>query len=119
MANPKTLPLFKTTYAVGKGDVFLTVVIGERQLGTSLAKLDGKLLMKGAIKKLKVGKGPGLAGSVLTMKSVVTDINDMTNRTSITIHLEGGAAPASHTLAIEVDQNGDSAIYRVQVDFVK
>ncbi len=118
MANPKTLPLFKTTYGVGNGEVLLTVVIGEKQLGASLARLDGKVLAQGAIKKVKVGKGPGLAGSKLTMKTVVTDINDMTNRTSITIVLAGGTAPASHTLAIEVDENGDSAIYRSEVEFV-
>ena len=112
------LPLFKTTYAVGAGEVLLTVVIGEKQLGTSLARMGDKALAKGAIKKLKVGKGPGLAGSKLTMKSVVTDSNDMTNRTSITIMLEGGTAPAKHTLAIEVDEQGDSAIYRSEVEFV-
>lgn len=119
MTNPKRPPLFKTTYKVASTDVLVTVIIGEQQLGTSIARLDGKVLKEGAIKKLRVGKGPALVGAKLTIKSVVTDSNDMTNRTSTTINLEGGAVPAEHTLTVDVDDNGDSAIYRTEVEFVK
>lgn len=117
MANPKRPPLFKTTYQVGSDDVSLRLVIGEKQFGSSLVRLDGTELTAGATKKYKVGKGSDLAGSRLTIKSVVTDTNDLINRTSITIHLEGGTAPATHTLSVEVDENGDSAIYRAEVNF--
>lgn len=119
MVNPKRPPLFKTTYVVAKDDVFLSVVIGEQQLGTSVVKLDGKVLKEGAVKKLKIGSGPKLVGSTLTIKSVVTDINDQTNRTSVTLTLEGGVVDAVHTLSVEVDDNGDSAIYRTEVEFSK
>jgi len=119
MANPKRPPQFKTTYKVDSADVFLTVLIGEKQLGASLVKLDGKVLGEGAIKKLKVGNGRDLVGAKLTTKTVVTDINDMTNRTSITLILGGGTVPAEHTLSVECDDNGDSAIYRTEVEFAK
>jgi hypothetical protein len=119
MTNPKRPPLFNTIYKVGKGNVSLTVVVGEAQLGASLVRLGDKEIGNGDIEKLIVGKGDDLIGAKVSIKTVVADINDMTNRTSITLLLEGGPVPAKHTLAVEVDDNGDSAIYRSVVEFAK
>ncbi|HEV8356002.1 MAG TPA: hypothetical protein VGQ17_04455 [Gemmatimonadales bacterium] len=117
MTNPKRPPLFSTSYQVAKDDVLLTVVIGEQQLGSSIVWLDDNVLKEGDVDKLKVGKGSALVGHRVTIKTVVTDTNDMTDRTSTTIILEGGTAPAEHTLSVDVDENGDSAIYRSKVEF--
>jgi hypothetical protein len=117
MANPKRPPLFKTDYKVGDGKVLLTVVIGEKQFGSSLLRIGSKEVGEGDIDKLEVGDGPSLAGSTHSIKTVVADLNDMTNRSSVTLLIEGGPTNAKHTLSVEVDDNGDSAIYRSAVAF--
>jgi hypothetical protein len=52
------------------------------------------------------------------VKTVVTDVNDKTNRTSVTYGLEGGPRPAEFSLEGTVAEEGDSIIYRVTFDFV-
>ena len=111
--------LFTTAYTVRGGEVSLTIVIGEAQLGSSLVKLAGTEIARGEIKDLKLGAGAMLAGKKLSVKSVVTDTNDKTNHTSIRYELKGGAADARHDLSIDVDQKGESVIYRIEVEFVQ
>ena len=52
------------------------------------------------------------------MKTVVTDVNDKTNRTSVTYELKGGVQPAEFSLEGTVAEEGDSIIYRASFDFV-
>ncbi|MGH7323702.1 MAG: hypothetical protein ACREJ9_03540 [Candidatus Rokuibacteriota bacterium] len=105
-----------TTYHVDSGDITLSIVIGDGQLGSSRVSLGGKVLGQGdAIKNLPLGKGSKLAGKALSVKSVVTDVNDQTNHTSITYSLRGGAAPADYELNATVTDEGDSIIYRATI----
>jgi len=112
-------PILTTTYTVGTGDVFLTIVVGEAQLGSSVVKLGGKEIGRGEIKELKLGTGSQLAGKKISVKTVVTDTNDKTNHTSVRYALTGGVAEARHDLSIDVDQEGESVIYRIEIEFVE
>ena len=101
-----------TEYEVGAGDVTLTVVIGEGQLGSSLVKVGEKQLTIGDVTKLKVGKGSAVAGKDLFIKTVVTDVNDKTDRTSVRYELKGGTVDKTFDLDATVDEEGGSVIYR-------
>jgi hypothetical protein len=105
-----------TTYHVDDGVVTLTIVIGDGQLGSSRVSLDDTIIGQGdAIENLRLGEGSGLDGKTLAVKSVVTDVNDQTNHTSITYSLRGGAAPADYELDATVAEEGDSVIYRATI----
>lgn len=107
------------TYVVrSSSPVKLTVVIGDAQLGTSLVRLGSqKPLTVGQVKGLAIGKGSSLRGRKLFIKSVVTDVNDKTNHTSISYKLSGGTAPASFGLDATVEEEGDSIVYRATFSF--
>ncbi len=106
-----------TSYQVAAGEVKLTITIGNAQLGDSIVKLENKVLGMGDIVNLVVGKGPAITGKALRVKSVVTDVSDKTNMTSIAYLLTGGAAPGTYDLNAEVAQEGDSIIYRAAFHF--
>jgi hypothetical protein len=106
------------TYPVSDGDVALTVIVGNKQLGTSRARIGAKALHTGDFKNFILGKGRALKGKVLSLKTVVADVNDKTNLTSVRYVIDGGANPATWDLEATVAQNGDSIIYRVNVEFV-
>lgn len=108
----------QTQYTVGDGEVKLTVVIGDAQLGSSVANVGGKEIGRGALTNLAVGKGAKLRGKSLRVKTVVTDVSDKTNRTSVTYELKGGAQPAEFSLEGTVAEEGDSIIYRASIDFI-
>jgi hypothetical protein len=108
-----------TTYHVGAGDIALTLSIGDGQLGSSRVLLGTKVLGQGDdITNLLIGKGPKLAGKSIDVKTVVSDVNDQTNHTSLTYSLRGGPAPADYQLSATVAEEGDSVIYRATIRFV-
>jgi hypothetical protein len=108
-----------TTYAVGSGDITLTITIGDGQLGSSRVTLGKKVLAEGdEIATLPIGKGSILRDKAIQVKSVVSDVNDQTNHTSITYSLRGGPAAADYRLASTVAEEGDSVIYRATIRFL-
>jgi hypothetical protein len=104
-------------YPVSDGIVSLSIAIGEGQLGQSRVSLEGRELKIGAIKRLPIGSGRDLLGLTLTVKSVITDISDKTDRTSITYRMWGGLLDLEFAQQATVDREGDSVIYRLYVDF--
>jgi hypothetical protein len=110
----------ETSYKVATDVVTLSIVIGDAQMGASIVKLDDRELGEpGEIDDLVVGKGPTIKGKTLFVKSVVTDINDMTNHTSISYELKGGAAPQTFTAQSDVENEGDSVIYRATIHLIR
>jgi hypothetical protein len=103
-----------TTYEVSQGDVTLTIKIGDAQLGASIVKLEEKELGIGKIENLQIGKGPDIAGKTLSIKSIVSDVNDKTNHTSICYVLKGGKVDKEYDLGGTVDEEGASIIYRAK-----
>lgn len=109
---------FETSYDVGAGDVRLTVVVGNMQFGTSAVSLNGVPLAVGDVNGLRIPADGGLAGRDLFVKSIVTDINDMSDRTSLRYVLTGGVADKQFDLEAAADQEGDSVVYRTTIHFV-
>ncbi|MBD0254482.1 MAG: hypothetical protein ICV83_02085 [Cytophagales bacterium] len=59
-------------------DVFLTVTIGNAQLGASLVvDGSGNTLAKGDIAKVNLGRGSSLLGTAITVFTNVLDVNDV------------------------------------------
>ena len=97
-------------YAVAAGRVTLSVLVGDGQMGTSVVRLDQEQLAIGDITDLAIGRGPDIAGKQLFVKTVVTDVNDKTNHTSVRYELQGGKADKNFDLAESVDQECGSII---------
>ena len=107
-----------STYRVGTGDIRLEVTIGEGQFGSTRATVGAKQLDDVHDMNQLIGKGSELAGQVLTVRSVVTDTNLQTNRTSVTYRLTGGPAPLEQTLSLTVEEESDSVDYKAVFQLV-
>jgi hypothetical protein len=101
-----------TTYQTAPGKVRFDIVIGNAQIGASVVKLNKTEVARGDISDLDLGSGNTLAGKSLTIKSVVTDVNDSTNRTSIKYVFRRGQDLQEFLSKVEVENNGESIIYR-------
>jgi hypothetical protein len=113
----KTVDL-TTDYEVAAGNVLLSIDIGDAQIGSSIVKLDQEELGRGDISELVVGIGPKIRGKALIIKSIVTDVNDSTNHTSITYKLKGGLRDIRYVSSATVDEDGDSIIYRAHFNLI-
>ena len=99
-------------YHTSPADLILTVEFGDAQIGASVVKLSGTERGTGEITDLKIGSKQAVVGKKVTVKSVVTDVNDKTNRTSVTYTLRSGKLKQVFVSSGTVDVNGDSIIYR-------
>jgi len=102
---------YESNYKVGEGDVQLEVIIGDGQFGSTLVMIGADELEQVHDFKRVLGKGPDLAGKIVSITSIVTDTNVQTNKTSVTYRLAGGPTPLEHTLAFTVDNERDSVDY--------
>lgn len=107
------------TYVVGDGPVKLTIIIGDGQIGGSALKMDGGVIgSPGVVEKQLIGRGPDLVNKVLEAKTLVADINDATDWTSVTYELTGGPPQQPVTAKQRVENEGDGVIYRTNFRFV-
>lgn len=106
------------SYQVSDGEVRLSIIIGDAQIGSSVVSLDSDEIGRGDISNLVVGSGPDIKNKALFTKSVVTDVNDASDWISITYHLEGGAQNQDYSSSDKVEAAGDSIIYRAKFNFV-
>ena len=106
------------TYTVGTRDVFLSLLIGEGQFGTSDVLLDDKQLVRasGPI-KLLVGRGPDVDGSTLLVRSIVNDVSTQTNRMSITYRFTGGKSSEEFIARGRSDDEGGLLIFEATFTF--
>ncbi|MFC2142000.1 hypothetical protein ACFLR7_03600 [Acidobacteriota bacterium] len=106
-------------YKIAEDDVYVTVVIGDGNVGNSTVKLDGTLLQMGEIDHLKVGDGPELIGKVLSIRTRNTHTNNQTDWTSTSYFLEGGQEEKADTLKEQVENPGDTILYTAIYEFVE
>jgi hypothetical protein len=100
-------------------NVILDIIIGDAQIGSSIVRLNQKEKGRGSkIHDLIIGKGSVLKNKALLIKSIVTDVSDSTNQTSITYVLKGGVRNQEFTSSGTVEKNGDAIIYRAKFNFV-
>lgn len=113
--------VLETNYAVAGNDVTLSIDIGEGQLGDSVVRLQGKDITPkdtAHIRNLPIGGGAKLTGQALGIKTIVSDVNDSTNKTSVRYRLEGGKTPGQYELRADVAEEGDAVVYHVTIHFV-
>jgi len=87
---PRKAVAHKQEYEVAEGPIRLTVVVGDRQYGSSMVFLDQELITNGDIDELPLGTGAELAGRTATVYTLVTDIREKKNEMSVTWILTGG-----------------------------
>jgi hypothetical protein len=99
----------------GGSPVYLTVTIGDDQVGTTVVTWDGAVGDPDPdITHKPFGKaGDDLRTKLLVCLTTVKDVNALTNHTSVTYLLEGGPAPISYPLQADVSENGGYASYLV------
>ena len=109
---------FEFFFTAGEDNtVSLTIIIGDAQIGGSSVKVDDKPVgSPGAIKKLKLGKGKDLPAKTVEVKTLVADVSDTTDQTSVTYVLDG-AEPAKVIARRKVQNNGDGILYRAKLTF--
>lgn len=109
-------------YKVGtNAPVFLTVTIGDSQVGGTTVIFDGQSLGPddGEINNLPIGKaGDNIQFKLLVCTTNVKDINPASNKTSVTYTLTGGEEPQDFPFEIDASQNGGYAMYAVTFAFV-
>ena len=101
-------------YEVNEGEVKLTILIGNAQIGTSSVKLNDTVLYTGDVSGLLIGKGAEISGKILSIKTVVTDVNDKTNLTNVYYELKGGKVDKKYNLEELASEEGASVIYRAK-----
>lgn len=74
----KTTEIIKDHPVNPHQDVYLTVTIGNAQIGGSLVESnEGAQIGKGEIKNLFIGEGSQLIGSTITISTNVLDVNEI------------------------------------------
>ena len=82
--------LHEQDYVVSDGPIRLTVVVGERQFGSSIVFVDNDEIGNGDIEDVQLGDGDKLEGKTLVIYTVVTDIRSDSDDMSVTWILIGG-----------------------------
>jgi len=109
---PLVIRRINRPYTVGRGAVELRIVVGDGQLGSTVAKLDGVETASGILAMLRIGDGPDLKGSKLRVGTTVTDVQRGNNHTSVTYELSGGQpSPAPFPMDADADHSGGSVMY--------
>ena len=111
---------FKTQYELTEGGLpELSIIYGDAQIGASVVHLDDLLQGKGNIGNLVLQCSDyNHKGKKLIIKSIVTDINDSTSHTSVKYILRKGSDVREYVVQEIVDNDGDSIIYRTEIEFV-
>ena len=89
--------LHEQDYVVGGGAIRLTVVVGERQFGSSIVFIDDDVAANGDVEDLSLGDGDKLDGRTLVIYTLVTDIRRDVDDMAVTWILSGGAHRVSAT----------------------
>jgi hypothetical protein len=107
------------TYAVGTAaSIRISAVIGDGQLGDSAVWLDTSLLTTGDVNHFDIGSAEQLRGHQLKFRSIASDLNPQTNRTSVSYFLAGGTTDDDYTLTKQVANDGDSVVYEATFQLV-
>lgn len=87
---PRKAVAYEQDYAVGNEQIRLTVLVGDRQYGSSMVFVDDELIANGDIDEIPLGAGGDLEGKAAVVYTVVTDIRNRKNEMSVTWILKGG-----------------------------
>jgi hypothetical protein len=106
--------------AVSAGDVRIGITIGDGQIGGTALFLDGHPIgPRGAITDLRIGDGQDLAGRALLARTLVADVNEATNWTSVRYTMSTPAALPPMTASREVENDQEAVRYNTTFRFVR
>jgi predicted ABC-class ATPase len=115
---PRKPVLHEQDYIVANGPVRLSVIVGERQFGSSMVFIDDDQVANGIVEELVLGDGDKLEGSKCVIYTLVTDIRDNTDEMSVTWIIAGGShrvtATATGSPAKKFGSQMFKAIFRFQ-----
>ena len=83
--------LHEQDYVVANGQIRLSIVVGERQFGSSMVFIDDEQVANGIVEEFILGDGKELAGSTCVIYTLVTDVRDNTDEMSVTWIIAGGS----------------------------
>ena len=105
-------------YTVSDGQVRLTVLVGDRQYGTSMVFLGDELVANGDIDGLPLGSGSDLAGQSVAIYTVVTDVRNRKTDMSVTWILTGGRKKLTIEREATASKGFGSQMFKAEFDFV-
>lgn len=91
--------LHEQDYVVANGQVRLSIVVGERQFGSSMVFIDDEQVANGIVEEFILGDGMELDGSTCVIYTLVTDVRDNTDEMSVTWIIAGGSHRVMATAA--------------------
>jgi len=99
------------------GQIFMTVTIGNGQVGGTSATLNGVPVPVNPLGETPIGlPAQDLRNSILQVMTTVRDVNPDTNHTSVTHSFSGGVLPESFLHEISVNVDKDNARYFITYD---
>lgn len=110
--------MIESSYAVDTDPVFVTIEIGDGQIGGGQVIVGGKILGQCPVRDLKVGAAAEIRGKRLVVKTLVSDESETTNRTSVRYVLSGGKVKQPFVSIGTVDKNGDAIAHLAEFSFV-
>ncbi len=105
-------------YPVSRGLVRLTVLVGDRQYGTSMVFLGEELLANGDIDSVPLGNGPELVGREISIYTVVTDVRNKKTDMSVNWVLTGGPEKLTIEREATTSKGFGSQMFKAVFDFV-
>jgi len=104
--------LDKDFTAAADGQVKLSAIVGNQQLGTTVVKVDGTQVAKGtSIQDLVLGTGTDLNTKVVLARTVINDVNEATNVTTMQYTLTDGTTTKTYDATGEVDKDFGVIVY--------
>ena len=116
---PRKPILVEEEYPVSHEEVRLSVLVGDRQYGTSMVFLDGELLANGDIDSLPIGRGTELAGKAVSIYTVVTDVRNKRTEMSVTWILTGGPERLTLEREATTSKGFGSQMFKAVFEFVE
>jgi len=106
-------------FKVNDKEVFLTITIGEGQLGASFVFRGKVLLVKGGvvIGGLNLGSGNTLFDQTINVDSIVNDVSTQTNRMSVRYVVENGGNRQTQMATHEVQAEGNTCRFVTTLSF--
>ena len=118
MALARKPVLHEQDYVVSDAAIRLTVVVGERQFGSSIVFIDDDVVANGDVEDLSLGDGDKLEGKALVIYTLVTDIRRDVDDMAVTWILSGGAHRVSATATGTPAKKFGSQMFKAVFRFV-
>jgi TIR domain len=112
-------PSLELEYAVGTGEVLLEITVGFGQFPSSRVSVDGQVISSSSQSTFKLGPADALAGKVLSVATVVTDVSPASNKIGVRYRLSGGPVQFPWTVSNPASSEGNSRTFRTSVRLIR